>query len=280
MTVKKGRPALTWEAANRATALLERSWWSWAGPHGGLLASLAVAAAEHHGDGLPVRELSAQFLAPPAEGAVELETRWLRQGGSSGVLGVTLGTGSTLALAATVLTGRSRPGRASAAVAAPAVPGPDDCPPVELPVDLVPFLQHLDFRPANDTALLGGAAQAEFVGWLRLRDGSVSDAQALTLLVDALPPALYAVLTSPVPVPSVALSVQYTDPTSAPISGWVLGRITTRSAGGGWCVDDSDLWSPDGQLLASARQTRRVLEVTTPNDPALLIEAEADTVVP
>jgi len=56
--------------------------------------------------------------------------------------------------------------------------------------------------------------------------------------------------------------VQYTEPTSAPLSGWVLGRITTRSVGGGWCVDDSDLWAPDGQLLASARQTRRMLEPT------------------
>lgn len=280
MTVTKGRPALAWQAADRATALLERSWWSWAGPHGGLLASLAVAVAEHNGDGQQVRELSAQFLAPAAEGLVEVETRSLRQGASSSVVGVTLGTGSALALAATVLTGRSRPGRALAAVPAPAVSGPDDCPSVELPVDLVPFLQHLDFRPANDTALLGGAAHAEFVGWLRLRDGSASDAQVLTVLVDALPPALYAVLTSPVPVPTVALSVQYADPTSTPVSGWVLGRITTRSAGGGWCVDDSDLWSPDGQLLASARQTRRVLGASTPSDPALLAEVEADAVVP
>jgi acyl-CoA thioesterase len=268
MTVTNDRPALRWESVDRAAALLERSWWSWTGPHGGLLASLAVAAAEHQADGLPVRELSAQFLAPPAEGPVEVETRSLRRGGSSGVLGVTLGTGSSLALAATVLTGRSRPGRALAAVAAPAVPGPDRCPAVELPVDLVPFLQHLDFRPATDTALLGGAEQAEFIGWLRLRDGSALGAQVLTVLVDALPPALYAVLTSPVPVPTVALSVQYAEPATTSCSEWVLGRITTRSAGGGWCVDDSDLWSVDGQLLASARQTRRVLEASAPGDPA------------
>ena len=262
MTVTRGRPALAWEAAGRATVVLDRSWWSWAGPHGGLLASLAVAAAEHAGSGQPVRELLAQFLAPPGEGLVEVEVRSLRQGGSSSVLGVTLSSGPDVALAATVLAGRSRPGRALAGVAAPAVPGPERCPSVELPVDLVPFLQHLDFRPAKDTPLLGGGAQAEFVGWLRFRDGSTFDAQVLTVLVDALPPAVYAVITSPVPVPTVALSVQYTEPTSAPLSGWVLGRITTRSAGGGWCVDDSDLWAPDGQLLASARQTRRMLEPT------------------
>jgi len=260
MTVTRGRPVLAWETAGRGAAMLERSWWSWAGPHGGMLASLAVAAAEHTSGGLPVRELSAQFLAPPAEGPVQVEVRPLRQSGSSGVLAVTLSSGPSVALAATVLAGRRRPGRALAGVVAPAVPGPERCTSVELPVDLVPFLQHLDFRPAKDTPLLGGAAQAEFVGWLRLRDGSALDAQVLTVLVDALPPALYAVVTSPVPVPTLALSVQYTEPTSAPLRGWVLGRIITRSEGGGWCVDDSDLWAPDGQLLASARQTRRVLE--------------------
>jgi len=128
---------------------------------------------------------------------------------------------------------------------------------VELPVELAPFLQHLEYRPATDTPLLGGRSQAEFVGWLRLRGDSPLDASALTVLVDALPPALYAALTAPASVPTVAMSVQYAEP--AP-GGWVLGRITTRSAGGGWCVDDSDLWAPGGQLLASARQTRRVLE--------------------
>jgi len=119
---------------------------------------------------------------------VQVEVRPLRQGGSSGVLAVTLSSGANVALAATVLAGRSRPGRMLAGVAAPAVPGPERCTSVELPVDLVPFLQHLDFRPAKDTPLLGGAAQAEFVGWLRLRDGSPLDAQVLTVLVDALPP--------------------------------------------------------------------------------------------
>lgn len=123
---------------------------------------------------------------------------------------------------------------------------------MELPVELAPFLQHLKYRPATDTPLPGGRSQAEFVGWLRLLGDSPLDASALTVLVDALP--------------TVATSVQYAEPAPATRAdsttpgGWVLGRITTRSAGGRWCVDDSDLWAPGGQLLASARQTRRVLE--------------------
>jgi acyl-CoA thioesterase len=260
MTQTWSRPDLTWTESARASATLERSWWAWAGPHGGLVASLAVAAAEHTCQGQQVRELSAQFLAAPVEGPVELEVRPLRQGGSSTVLAVTVRSGEEVALAATVLLGRSRPGLAMQAVPAPAVPGVERCPEVDLPVELVAYLQNLDYRPATDTPLLGGHPRAEFIGWLRLRDHSALDAQALTVLLDAPPPGLYATLTAPVPVPTVALSVQYVEPASARDSGWVLVRIRTRSAGDGWCVDDSDLWDGDGRLLASARQTRRVLE--------------------
>lgn len=260
MTQTWSRPDLTWTASNRASATLEGAWWSWAGPHGGLVASLALAAAEQTCPGQQVRELSAQFLAAPAEGPVELEVRPLRLGRSSTCLAVTLGSGDEVALAATVLLGRSRPGMAMQAVPAPAVPGVERCPEVDLPVALAAFLQNLDYRPATDTPLLGGHPSAEFIGWLRLRDHSPLDAQVLTVLLDALAPGLYATLTAPVPIPTVALSVQYAKPAPVRDSGWVLGRVTTRSAADGWCVDDSDLWGADGRLLASARQTRRVLD--------------------
>ncbi|MEV6341576.1 hypothetical protein AB0M12_43515 [Nocardia vinacea] len=39
----------------------------------------------------------------------------------------------------------------------------------------------------------------------------------------------------------------------------VLVRATNVSTGGGWSVDDIDIWDRGGALIASARQTRRVL---------------------
>ena len=103
-----------------------------------------------------------------------------------------------------------------------------------------------------------GGAEPELVAWLRPRAGGPVGAEALTVLVDALPPALYGVATVPVAVPTVDLQVAFAPQTEA-YDGWVLARIRTRTAGEGWCVDDSDVWTEDGRLLAQARQTRRVL---------------------
>ena len=72
-----------------------------------------------------------------------------------------------------------------------------------------------------------------------------------------MPPALYGALTSPVPILTADLYVQFF--LSEPVTGWTLLRIATLSAGDGWCVDDSEVWSQGGRLIASARQTRLVL---------------------
>ena len=157
--------------------------------------------------------------------------------------------------------GRARGGGAPyAAVPLPAVPGPEQCAPLALPVEMVPYGQHLEHRPATPALPLTPGPLAELVAWVRLRADDPLDAAALTVLADAMPPALYAITATPVAVPTVELSLAYASGLDeAPRRGWVLVRISTRSAADGWCVDDSEVWAPDGMLLVQARQTRRVL---------------------
>lgn len=77
------------------------------------------------------------------------------------------------------------------------------------------------------------------------------------VLVDAMPPALYVGTANPVVVPTVDLAVSFAEAPAA--WGWVLLRISTRTAAGGWCVDDTEVWDRAGRLLVQGRQTRRIL---------------------
>lgn len=239
------------------TATLTSDWYSWAGLQGGLLAALCLRAgvSSLHEDLLP-RSLTAQFLEPAVEGGLELATSSVREGRSSAVVEVVAGSAARAVLVA----GRSRGASSLSAVTAPEVPGPDDCPSLDLPVDLVPFSQHLRFRAATPARPLVGGNTAELVAWVRLLEDATLDAAALCVLVDAMPPALYGAMAQPVPIPTADLMVTFTGECapSARASSWSLVRICTRHAAAGWCVDESDVWDTQGRLLASARQTRRV----------------------
>lgn len=256
-------PSLTDVLAQDGPARVDRSWWSWAGPHGGLVAALALRSARSlvPADRSP-RALTVQLLRALDDRPATARPEAVAEGRSSTVTATRLlDADGRLAVTATLTSGLSRPsGAPLAAVPPPAVPGPDDCAPLALPVELVPYGQHLEHRPATPVLPLAGGSTAELVAWARLRADDPLDSAALTVLADAMPPALYGVATLPVPVPTVELSVAYAPGLDeAPRRGWVLVRIATRTAGDGWCVDDSEVWAPDGTLLVQARQTRRVL---------------------
>lgn len=271
MSIQNSDPRLGPIRSTSATPALERAltmsegratvtddWFSWTGLQGGLLAALCLRAAVTALDAdLAPRSLTAQFLAPAAAGDLQLTIETVRAGGSSAVVAVSAGT----AARASVVAGRSRGVSTLTSVTAPVVQAPEDCPDLELPLDFVPFSQHLHFRPATAARPLAGGDQAELIAWVRFADDTVTDAAALCVLVDAMPPALYGATATPVAIPTVDLMVTFTGahPPEPQAREWLLVRISTRTAAAGWCVDDSDVWNRDGQLLASARQTRRVL---------------------
>ncbi|HEX4246338.1 MAG TPA: hypothetical protein VH008_00615 [Pseudonocardia sp.] len=104
------------------------------------------------------------------------------------------------------------------------------------------------------TGAHGGLLAAEGLASMRARLAEV-------LLTDALPPAAYAVLVGPVPMPTVELTVHLGEALEEkPAAGWALVSMRSQQAGSGWAVDDWVVWSADGQMLALGRQTRRVLQ--------------------
>ncbi len=202
-------------------------------------------------EGRTPRSITTQYLAPAVEGPLVLQAALLRAGGSAVAT-----VQAPEVLQSTVLAGPSRGTGTFNGVPAPAAAPPESCPVESPPAEVVPFTAAMAWRRVGDNPMFGGQRPQTLV-WLKFHEDMPVDAAALCILLDAPPPALYAVASAMVPIPTAELTVLFTD--APPTRGWVLVRMTTRVAGGGWCVDDSEAWDAGGRLLGQARQTRRVL---------------------
>jgi acyl-CoA thioesterase len=250
-------------------ARIDRSWRSGPGTHGGYLAALGLAAMRARlvgelGEDRPVRALATHFLAPVADRPLARHAVVERVGRDAAVCSLRAEQGGALVLVGSATFGASRSGPDHNGSCAPTVPGPEDCPPLALPRRLAEFARHLEIRPATAARPLAGGERAELVAWMRFRDDRPLDAEAATVLTDALPPALFATWTTPRPVPSAELTVHFgTALDDAPGAGWALVRIRAEHAGSGWAMDDAAVWSHAGRLLALGRQSRRILPPLT-----------------
>jgi acyl-CoA thioesterase len=94
-------------------------------------------------------------------------------------------------------------------------------------------------------------------GWLRLAEPQVADGPVIAAYTDAWIPAVFPRLTTPLPVPTIDLTIHFRSRLPHPGLGAddaVLARFTTREARDGFVEEDGELWAPDGTLLAHSRQ--------------------------
>jgi acyl-CoA thioesterase len=237
---------------------LDLTWRSWDGAHGGYLAGLLLGRAREHAPSLPLRALHVNFLAPVRDSAPQLSSDLVRAGRSTTTVRAAIASNGREALTGVAVFGGGAGGAVLHAATAPVVPGPDDC--AEFDGMIVPFAQHLEIRPADGRLPLSGGTEPRLTAWLRLRDAPADPTRTALVLLDALPPALYAIRTEPVPIPTVELTAHFTAAVDDfDVRGWALCSIHTEHAADGWCVDSSTLWDASGRLLATARQARRIL---------------------
>ncbi|MGK8506156.1 acyl-CoA thioesterase [Nocardia asiatica] len=241
-------------------ARVHPSWRGWTGPHGGVIAALLVEVARSAAtEPLPVRALDLRFSGRPTDGELTFHATEHVVGRSTVALEVRAEQDGSPIAAASVTLGRTvRTGVEDyAGTPAPRVPAPESCAPFALPPEIVPVGAHFDIRPAAGPLPLTGAGERMMCAWIALVPEMPADAAVLAILADALPPAVFPTLRAPVAIPTVALSMHlHAEPTGdLP----VLVRAVNASTGGGWSVDDTSIWDRGGRLLASARQTRRVL---------------------
>ena len=255
MTIKPDHAA---PVRQKSVERIDPTWRTWRGLLGGYLAGLAV----EHARELPVVgtaiAVHASFLRPVTEGGYVATSELVHSGGSCSFVTTKFAHDQAELVRVTSLFGQSRPGRGYLGVTRPAVPKPEECRDTPIPVEALPFGQHLDLRSASIDQF-GTSTKAELWGWLRPRH-EFEDAQSLALvMLDALPPALWAI-TEPFPIPTAELSATFTEHVGdIDRDDWTLVNIATEFSSAAWTVDISRLWTRGGQLLALAQQTRRLM---------------------
>lgn len=242
--------------------ILDSDWLAWPGMHGGYVMAISGrAAAGLSGGDLPVRAMSTRLLRALEPRRVQVQAILEHSSRSTVTVSVRLlQDGQTAAMSVCTF---AAPGGVITheATPAPVVPVPDERHIYRDAELLFPFARKLEIRPATPALPLAGGEDAELTAWLRLREADLS-LESMLILADAMPPAIYATLTIPIPVPSIDIAVHFAEPIpkDEPFSGWLLAQQRNVRTAGGISIDECDLWDQDGRLIAQTRQLRRVIE--------------------
>ena len=234
----------------RSEGLIDEEMWVVAGPFGGHVASFFTRglAAE---TGRPPRSLSVHFLKAPQAGPVEVETTVEREGRTISFVSQRMTQeGRTVALG---LGSAGEPHQSEHEwldAEPPQVAPPEDCVPIRQSSRAPRFFGRFDIRFADGGSPVQPIDRAYNVAWMRHEDGRRLDAEALTYLADGWMPAAFSRIGGFLVVPTVDLTIHFRG------EGEEWGLVVNRSAqsGGGTWVEDTDVWSPAGELLVVARQ--------------------------
>jgi acyl-CoA thioesterase len=225
-------------------------------PNGGYVAAILLRAVTAELDDPPrrPRSVTVHYLRPPEDGPVEVDVTVERAGRTMSAVSARLSQdGRPLALAL-VSAGITREGYRHEEAPAPAVPGPEDCPPLSRPPFPIPLRDQFDTRLAIGPEPFSGGDEAITGGWLRLVDPESTDAHVLVQAADAWVPPVFGVTTERLGVPTVDLTVHLLQAPRPDDDGWLLLRFRTRLAAEGYLEEDGEIWDRSGRLLAQSRQ--------------------------
>jgi len=255
--------AVTSAGAGRYEARIDPAWWVYRGPHGGYVGAIVMRAmVEAVGDGERVpRSFTIHYVRPPEAGPVEIVTTVEREGRSMTSMSARLlQQGETFAIALGAFS-RSRPSIDYAELTMPDVPPADQAKP--LAVDgAPPHIGYFSLRPVLGPPPFSGGDRALTGGWMRLAEAQVADAPAVVAYSDAWMPAIFSRIRDRVGVPTVDLTVHFRAPVPvADVSpdDHYLVVFRTPVANDGFLVEDGEIWSPSGVLLAQSRQLAATL---------------------
>ena len=136
----------------------------------------------------------------------------------------------------------------------PAVTAPDETDALPDAPDGPPFSRPVRLPARDRDARRSAAATRRSTGgWLRLRDERALDAAALVAFTDSWFPAVFAMRTEPLALPTLELTVHLRGRLPRE-HDWALGRYRTRLARHGFLEEEAEIFSREGELLAQGRQ--------------------------
>ena len=247
----------------RFTASIDRKWWIVRGPNGGYVAAILQRAmtAAVDDDRRSARSLTVHFLEPPEPGLVDVHVGIERQGRSLTSTSARLVQGGRAIATAVGAFSASRHAIEYSEIEMPAVPPPNEVP--TRSIEGAPaHAQMFDWRPAIGSVPFEAGDQAITGGWFRLREPQLADPVVLAAYADGWFPALFFRTREPVGVPTVDFTVHFRAGLPLPSANpddYYLVVFRAPLSHDGFVVEDGEIWSPSGQLVAQARQLAVVL---------------------
>jgi hypothetical protein len=134
------------------------------------------------------------------------------------------------------------------------------------------FLNHMDLVQVGANAPLAASDSTLLRTWIRPRRPHPDSASVAVLLLDAMPPSLYALRSSPSPILTIEYTVHLSPlaHSTPPGNGWLLLEQRSIWAAAGLNVDDAVLRNENGAIVGTARQLRRVM-------PPVPVKANAES---
>lgn len=259
------------------TVRIPPPWMQGRAAFGGLPAALGLAATRRlvEPDRTP-RAMHAAFLAPIGPDPATATARVLRAGRALTQCEAEVRQGDTLCARITTAFGAPRASRITVAPPRrPALPSPDDCPPLPYLEGITPaFTRHFDYRFTAPNHPFSGAATPHLAGWIRHRTTPGPVHGAMLGLLDAWPAPVLVLAKRPIPASTVTWTVTFADvpetrddasvprDASAPYTpgDWWWFTSDAITAADGYSTLRGALYAPDGRLAALEEQLVAVFD--------------------
>jgi acyl-CoA thioesterase len=251
--------AVTPLARGRFGVELAAGWRVGEAANGGYLAALLVRAAEHVVDDprRRIRSLSVHYLRAARTGPAGITCELERRGRSLSAVSARMEqNGEPLCIALASFMAEVTSELEHDMARAPAIPMPEELWAMPPDFPLPEFAQRFDYRFAPGAQLFAGGHRAQSGGWMRLREGRAVDAPLVALMTDAWLPALFAISTAPMAVPTVDLTIHFRrNPSQVqPRDGFLQAQFSSALVVGGFWEEDGWIWDGSGRLIAHSRQ--------------------------